>query len=249
MRRPAGIWQLCAVVLLALAGGVRADVILTAENLNVSLKHMQRLRLQLQDAGPSQKPPLLFQLGDEADSLALLFTNEVIAHGRQQEGLINLGLKRAGNLDVKIEWLADRERYLYDGAAFRRYLDLAPDGARAAESAYRLVQIAFYRADADDARSLQAAAQRKRRFLDRFPGDDHAPEVAMMLAIDYRDLWRHYRGAGAGTEAARFQALAREQFHRVAETYTGSDEAEIARRLLRRFEDEVRDNTAGGADG
>ena len=69
----------------------------------------------------------LFALGEEANALALLMSREVAAHGQQQQGLLELALTRTSALGVDITWSSGHQRYFYDGAAFRRYLELAPE--------------------------------------------------------------------------------------------------------------------------
>ena len=240
---------LLGLFLAVFAAGVGADIILTARNLNASLKQMQRLHSQLRDAAPSQRPAVLFHLVVTADDLALLLTNEVLAHGMLQKGLIDLGIRRAAAVDVSISWYPDKERYLYDGRAFRQYLDQAPKDPHAAECSFRLLQIAFFRPGGDDPLSLRAAAQRKRDFLQSYSGNKHAPQVGIMLAIDYRDLWRRYRDAGDTANAGRYLQKTRQQLQRVAADYPGADEATIAGRLRQRVDAEAAGGAAAGAPG
>lgn len=240
---------LLLLFLAVYSSGAGADIILTAGNLNASLKQMQRLHIQLGEATPAQRPALLFRLGVTADDLALLLTNEVLAHGMLQKGLIDLGIKRAAAAGVTVTWYPDKERFLYDGDAFQRYLDQVPAGPHAAECSFRLLQIAFFRPGGEDPSSLQSAAKRKRDFLQAYAGSKHAPQVGIMLAIDYRDLWRVYRDAGDTANAGRYLRKTRQQLQRVAADYPGSDEATIAARLQQRVAAEAAGNNAAAAPG
>jgi hypothetical protein len=240
LRLPAAL--LCAFAALLLSLAARADVVLTAGNLNSALKAMQRIHLRLADAAaePSHADAL-FALGEEASDLALLMSREVAAHGQQQQGLLELARNRASALGVDIAWSSGHQRYFYDGAAFRRSLELAPDGRHAADSSFRILWHDFYHSAADDQAALLAAAARKQEFLRRFPDSGDAAEAGLMLGIDYRDLWRDCRDRGAGDCEGRYRELTRGQLGRVAEQHAGTDRAGIAARLLQRFEAELAD--------
>lgn len=233
-----------AALALAFAGvlatGVAgADVVLSAEKLNAALKQMQRLQPGGENTTGPMAADAIFALGEEASALAELMSREVAAHRRQQQPMLDLALRRTSSLGVDIVWSTDHERYFYDGDAYRRYLQLAPEGPHAAASMFRILWYDFYHAAADDHAVLVAQAAYKKEFLRRFPDSGRAAEAGLFLAIDYRDLWRDCRQAEAEDCDGRYFALARDQFRRVMIEHAGTGEAEIASRLLRRFEAEA----------
>jgi hypothetical protein len=61
-----------------------------------------------------------------------------------------------------------------------------------------------------------------------------------MLAVDYRDLFRHFDRAGDATNRRRYLALTRRQLRTTSQTYRDTEEARIAAEMLRRFEAELR---------
>lgn len=229
------------VILTFLCSTARADVILTAENLNDSLKELQRLQRRLNgDAVDSaQKARTLLAIGRQADALTQRFSDEVTAHGNEQQGLIDFGLRRLGNLGVQIEWSESHGTFWYDGTHYRQYLELLPAGAGAEQSIYRLIYISFFSTETTSREELAAAAERKREFLERFPESGHGAEVAFLLGIDYRDIWRRCREAGDSRCSGDYEARTRQQLRQVFEAWPGTRHAALAQRLLVRFEEEV----------
>lgn len=227
------------VLALALAGDARADVILSAEALNTALKKMQRLQ---QAGGGAER---VFQLGVEADALVTLLNDEVAAHGMQEKPLIDLALSRTAELGIAIAYNKEKEKFFYDGAAFRQYLKQAPRGRRAAEASFWLVESEFYQSSPGDPAALLAASEHKQAFLRRHPRFKLAADVGVFLAIDYRDLYRHYQEKGDAAGCDRFRELARTQFRGIARRFRGSEQGKIAEEMLRRFEAEVRTREGG----
>lgn len=229
-----------AALLLFAAAPARADVILSAENLNASLKTLQRLRRDIEAAPAAQRPELVFQLGVAADALASLLTDELVAHGLQERQLLELAQKRTREMGVSIGWQVEKKRFFYDGEAFRTYLSLAPRGPNAAAAEFWQLETEFYQASGEDPdpRAILPALERKKAFLTKYPKFPLAPDVGVFIAIDYRDLYRHYAGKGDAGRAARYRKLARDQFARVAAAYPGHDQGKIAAEMLRRLEAE-----------
>ena len=236
MRIPAAV----AVLALVVVAPARADVILSAENLNDSLKTMQRLQRDIAAAAAPQKPELMFDLGVAADALASLLTDELVAHGMQERQLLELAMKRTRDIGVNIGWQVEKKRFFYDGEAFRKYLELAPGGPRAAAAEFWQVETEFYRTSGGEPAEILAGLERKKAFLAKHPKFELAPDVGVFIAIDYRDLYRHHAEKGATRESQRFLKLAREQFARVAAAHPGHDQGKIAAELGRRLEDEVK---------
>ena len=233
-------WTVLGLALTVVATGARGDVFLTTENLNASLKEMLRQQRRLTpDAEPGQRAEALFNLGVAADALAQLLTDEVIAHGSQEKQLIDLALSRTRKMGVKIAYQREKSRFFYDGQAFRLYLEAAPDGEHAAEAAFWLVETEFYRSDPGDPERMLAAAEHKKEFLARYPAFPLAPDVGVFLAIDYRDLSRHYRSSGEEESWRRFADRAKAQLSRVGEGFPDTEQGRIAAEMLRRFEREL----------
>lgn len=230
---------------LLAAASARADVILTAEALNSSLKNMERLRLRSAAGAAREGAESLFELGVAADALVALMNDEVAAHGMQEKALLDLGRQRAREIGVAIAWNAAKQRFFYDGEAFASYLARAPRGARVAEASFWMVENEFYGSSPDQPEALLAAAQRKREFLRRFPKFTLAADVAVFLAIDYRDLYRHYQEQGDAARRGRFLEQAKRQFREVMERHPGSDQARIAAEMLERLLAEARARQGG----
>lgn len=225
---------------LVLPVELRADIILSAAGLNNTLKTMERLHRQMAAGRPGERAEALFQVGFEGDALASLLNDEVAAHGSQEKPLIDLALSRTRELGVAIAYNREKQKFFYDGAAFRQYLKEAPKGPRAAEATFKVIEGEFFQSSATDAAALASAAERKADFLRRYPKFPSSVEVSLMLAIDYRDLYRHYEGAGDVANRDRFGELTRKQLQATVRRHPGTEQAQIAAELLRRFEAELR---------
>ncbi len=237
-----------ALALGVAAADLRADVILSAEGLNTALKKMERLQQQIAAGPAKERAAALFQLGALAHALATLLNDEVAAHGSQEKGLIDLGLKRARETGVVIAYNREKQQFFYDGAAFQRYLSEAPRAERAAEAAFWLLENEFYQSSPEAPEALVAASENKKAFLRRYPRFSAAADVNVFLAIDYRDLYRHYQAAGDTPKRDRFRTLARAQFKSVVQRFPRTEPAKIAEEMLRRFEAEVKTREGGGSD-
>ncbi len=227
---------------ILMASSLASEVILSSENLNETLKQMQRIQQGMENAGPDARADALYQLGMHARDLAALLSEEVALYDSQQGGLIQLALDRTKQLGLNLDWFAGKQRFIYDGKAFAEYVQIAPDGIHAGESAYWLLETEFVRAVTDDPAALKLAAEHKGEYLQRFPQHANAPEVGILLAIDYRDLWRLYRSGSDAENAALYRGQTLNQFRRVIEQYAGAKQAKIAQGLLARFETEFRDS-------
>jgi len=220
---------------------IASDVILSSEDLNSTLKKMEKIQIDLNVAPEADiQSDLLFQLGTLADGLASQLTNELLTNGMQQQGLIELAMIRTGELGVDLLWFPDKQRFIYDGDAFRQYLGVSPAGMYAAESDFRLIEIDFFQSTGDDIDSLLNSTQPKKEFLKKYPDHRRSSNVGLLLAIDYRDVWRLYNSEGVEDNAQRYADMTREQFKWVIETFSGAEEASIAGRLLGRFETELK---------
>ena len=228
-----------AAALVIVAGVARADIIMSAEGLNATLKKMERLERTVAGGAERDRRDALFELGVEGDRLAALINAEVAAHGMQERELIDLALSRTNELGVGVAYNRGKKKFFYDGAAFRQYLGIAPDGAHAADAEFMLLSYQFYQSDGADQTAVAAAAGAKKRFLARFPAFKENAELSLYLAVDYRDLYRHYRDAHDAARADKYRLLTRGEYQRIARRYPGTEQAATARQLLRRFDEET----------
>jgi hypothetical protein len=236
---------LVSILMLLFMNGIQADVFLTAENLNSSLKQMRRLELKI-DADSMGNADDLYELGVEAEVLAKLLTDEVTAHGPQNEGLITLALERTGSMGIIIEWFGRNESFYYDGAVFHAYLAQEPNGIHNADSRFRLMQRSFFLGGNVTVSGLLEAVAAKRAFITSYPDFHKLHEVELYLAIDLRDLWRLYIESGDTALAADYREKTRDQFIHTRDTYDQLEAGSIASRLLERFEGEIEKLTGQG---
>jgi len=225
-----------ALVFILIAATAQADVIMSAQALNATLKTMEKLTRQANDDAPAARQEALFQLGAEADGLASIMNMEVESHGMQERGLLDLALRRTKELGVRIAYNREKKKFFYDGDAFGEYLKEAPRGAHAAPAEFKLLSYGFYQSSGADIAALSAAAAAKTRFLSRYPRFEGNAELRLYLAVDYRDLQRRYAEAHDGANAAKYRRLARAECLRITREYPRTEQAEAARQLLRGLE-------------
>ncbi len=240
IKRTATMWLgMTVLAFLMTANCSASEVILTADGLNVTLKQIQRIQLENDKADAVVRAEGLYQMGVLVKDLAALLSEEVALYDSQQGGLINLALERTKELGFEIRWLEEKKRFIYDGKAFSESLKLDPEGTHAGESAYLILESEFVVAVIDDESGLQQAAKRKTEYMQRYPDHERAAEVGLLLAIDYRDLWRHYKSVADAANESRYRELTRQQFQHMMEKYAGARQAKIAQGLLARFETEL----------
>ncbi len=231
------------LVLGLLSTDARADIVLSAAGLNATLRTMARLEQQAAGGPDVQRAQALFQIGVEADGLASLINDEIVSHGMQERGLIDLALSRTKEFGIVIAYNREKKKFFYDGAAFRQYLQAAPGGPHAADAEFVLLSYQFYQSTGTDMQALVAGAEAKQHFRARYPKFKGNAELGLYLAIDYRDLYRHYRDAHDAANAERYRLLTRAEYQRITRQYSGTEQASSARQLLRRFDEEVRSVT------
>jgi hypothetical protein len=240
LKKTVMMWLGMAVLVFGMTVNTPAsEVILTADALNATLKQIQKIQIEYEKADAVVRAEGLHQTGVLVKDLAALLSEEVALYDSQQGGLIQLALDRTKELGFNISWVEEKKRFIYDGQAFAESLKLDPDGKNAGETAYLLLETEFVRAEIDDESGLQQAVSHKTDYMQRYPEHDRAAEVGLLLAIDYRDLWRHYKAAGDAGNEARYRDLTRQQFQHMAEKYAGARQAKIAQGLLARFESEL----------
>lgn len=230
----------CILLALTLCSPVYSDVILSADTADAVLKELRLLAAQIHDSNnlPAQISAI-FALGIEATTLAGLLSREVAAHGEQDILLVDTTVRGAAEVDVVIHWSGEHQRYYYDGAAFRRYLELAPSGSHAADCWFRIIEKSFYFSGELDRDSLAFAAAQKQDFLTNYPSYEKADMIGIYLSIDYRDLWRGCRETGDRECAARYLDLAQETLQGIASDYSDMNSGDIAARMLLRVEKEM----------
>lgn len=215
-------------------------MLLTAETLDDALARIGELHTLIGEQGDrADDQEALYLLGDAAWQLAELMNEEVRVHGLEQQALMTEGTERAKAFGVEITWSEDHQRFFYDGDAYHRYLLRAPDGPFAADSRYRLIELDFYRAAADNIAALEDKAKNKREFLEAYPDFPAKARVNIFLGIDYRDLYRLCLAADDVDCEETYARLAIEQFRKVASGYADSDSGEIAAQLLVRTQSEI----------
>jgi hypothetical protein len=231
--------RLAAAALLCVvaAGGiVRADIILSASGLNATLKKVERLIQQVGSGTAQERGEAVFALGQEGDALAQLLNDEVASHGFQEKALIDLAIARTAELGLSIAYNREKEKFFYNNAAFDWYLKEAPLGPHAADAAFKIIAGEFFQSNGADTPAVLAASGRKGAFLRRYPKFPRNAEVNLMLAMDYRDVYRHYRATNDVPQRDRYLKLARGELQLIARRYAGSEQATIAQQLLRRLE-------------
>ena len=210
-----------------------ADVFLTSENLNTALKQIQRSQVQIQNQQDYETA--LYTLGKSADDLAKLLTDEVEAHGAENEKLIELALDRTKNIQVNISWEGRNSRFFYDGHALSEYLEKYPDGQYRMDTLYRTITRDFFLVLPEGENELLATIEKKKSFIHQYSDFEKLSEIELYLAIDYRDLWRLQKNNQDVNLISQTAMTARTQLQRIIDEYNQEDEGEIARRLLERF--------------
>ncbi len=231
---------LAALVFLLSVWPASADVILTAAGLNDALKNMERFQQQIAAAPAGTKAEPQFLLGMQAEALAELLNDEVAAHGMDEKALIDLALQRTKEMGIAIAYDRDKRKFFYDLAAFRQALEDAPQGARAADARFKLLEGEFFKATGTDARAIEAGVGRKQAFLREYPRFAANVEVHMMLAVDYRDLTRLALEAKDKAAYAKYRALTRTELQLIPRRFPKAEQAEIARRMLERFDEQFK---------
>lgn len=232
-------WLQRVLLALTLSSAVHADVFLSEDSVDVTLKKLDRLVSQIHGSGnqPMQLSAT-FALGEEARVFADFLNKEVAAHGEQERRLLETAIERAAKLGVNIIWSGEHRRFYYDGAAFRRYLEMAPQGPYAADCRFIIIEQQFYFSNMLERESLAIAVTRKQDFLQDFPRYVETAKIGIFLSIDYRDLWRHCRELGDHQCASHYLDLTRQELHRIASDYESTSSGNVAARMLIRIEKE-----------
>lgn len=228
------------ILLLLVVGSAYAHIPLTPAIVDDAMEAIEQAQaIADRETEAAKKATAIYDLAIKATGLMALLNQEVQLHGTDQQGLLDEAVTRAAALDVDITWSEDHQRYFYTGSAFRRYLELVPEGIDAANSRYHLLETGFYLGDAGDREELAARAAMAGDYLRRYPEFANAGRVAMFLAIDYRDLWRLCHAMEDQTCADHYARLNRAHLEEVAARHANGKTEELARTLLQRFEAEL----------
>ena len=231
------------ILLLLAVGSAHAHIPLSPAILDNAFEDIEQAQATVHtETETAKKAAAVYDLAIKASGLMTLLNQEIQLHGMDQQSLLDEGVARAAALGIEITWSEDHQRYFYSGGAYRRYLEIMPEGLYAANSRYHLIETAFYRGDAGNREELATQAAMESDFLHRYPKFGNAGRVAMFLAIDYRDLWRTCRATDDFECMDRYSKLNRDHLEAVSARYADSKTGELARTLLQRFNAE----TAGG---
>ena len=235
-----GVIARCTLLVLVLSLSAHSDVILSADDADDILRELHLLAAQIHGSyDVSTRSYAAYALGVEAATLAELLSKEVAAHGDPEDLMIATTVQGAAEVGVVIHWSGEHQRYYYDGAAFRRYLELAPSGSHAADCWFRIIEQSFYFSGESDRDSLASAAAQKQEFLTNYPSYEKADKIGIYLSIDYRDLWRSCRDTGDRECAARYLELAQDILQGISSNYSDTNSGDVAARMLMRIEKEM----------
>jgi hypothetical protein len=227
------------LLLLAVVGSAHAHIPLTPEILNDALDELEDAQAKAEtEKNKSKQAAAIYDIALTANGLMNLLNEEVQLQGSSQQSLLDWATATAADLGVEISWSEKHERYFYAGKAFRRYLEVMPDGVNAANSHYHLIETSFYLGDVENRESMVARTNIEKDFLQRFPDSGNVGRVAMFLSIDYRDIWRHCKATNETDCANQYAKLNRDHLTAISVHYDGTRTAELARTMLQRFETE-----------
>ncbi len=228
--------------MLLVVGSAHAHIPLSPAIIDDALDDIEQAQVTADgETETAKKAAAIYDLAIKATCLMTLLNQEIQLHGMDQQSLLDEDVSRAAGLGVEIAWSEDHRRYFYMGSAYRRYLELVPQGLNAVNSHYHLLETGFYRGNAANRENLAARAAMESDFLQRYRDFGNAGRVAMFLAIDYRDLWRTCRAADDHECADRYSKLNRNHLEAVSARYADGKIGELARTLLQRFEAEIAD--------
>lgn len=230
------------ILLLLVVGSAHAHIPLSPAILDDAFEDLQQAQAAAdEETKTAKKAAAIYDFASKATVLMTLLNQEIQLHSMDQQGLLDEAVSRAAGLGIEITWSEDHQRYFYMGGAYRRYLELVPEGLNAANSHYQLIETGFYRGNAGNREDLAARATMESDFLRRYPEFGNTGRVAMFLAIDYRDLWRVCHATNERECADRYAKLDRDHLEAVSARYADGKIGELARTLLQRFEAEIAD--------
>lgn len=227
------------ILAMCICGNAYAHVQLSAPILNAAIVDVQQLQktINISDE-PGAKAAALFEIASIATEIVSLMNADIAAHNAAQTDLLVESVRRINAIGIGISWSEQHHRYFYDCAEYQEYLRLAPDGIRAADSLFHVLERSYYLEDSAETAALELRAAEKFGFLHRFPDYGEAAKIRIFLSIDYRDLARLCRERQAKACESKFSKLAREQLQTIIRDLPNSPHAAVAGGLLDRFQQE-----------
>ncbi|NNC77200.1 MAG: hypothetical protein HKN77_04505 [Woeseiaceae bacterium] len=234
MRRP------LFTLLLLVFTGAHAHVQLSEPILKTAIDDVQRLQKGVDNNDDKKVTAAThFEIASIATEIVALMNADVVAHNTTQDELLSESVRRVNAIGLGIAWSDEHKRYFYDGAGYQEYLRLLPDGIRAADSLFHILERSYYLYDNVDTVALETRAAEKFGFLRRFPDYGEAAKIRIFLSIDYRDLSRFCRERREKQCETKFSELAREQLQMIIDDSPDGPHAAVAVGLLNRFEQEI----------
>ncbi len=232
--------KMLRILLLLACASAQAHIPLTPAILDDAFEELKRAQVAAYaETTTEMQAAAIYEIALAASGLMTLLNDEVQLHGFDQLSLLEDAISTASGLGVDISWSENHQRYFYAGTAYRRYLEVSPQGIYAANSHYALIETSFYLGNAEDLEAILARAATENDFLQRYPEFGEVGRVAMFLAIDYRDIWRIYNAANERESAQHYAKLNRDHLAAISVRYDGSRTADLARTFLQRFEAEI----------
>lgn len=221
-------WLFCGGVLYA-------DFIMGPLEVSKILKSINKAQMTLRsDVSQNEKGQALFEIGGQAYTLAKLINAEILSHGNEQQGLIDLAIKRCRDMGVNIEYFPSRAVYLYDGKEFLAYLQTDPGGEDVAEALSGLME----RSSADLVLGVQEPTYLleqvalKKHFLSIHPDFKNRTELELLLAMDYHKLYLACSDRKESTKAQEYKKSALERYRQITRRAGDGEAASYARALL-----------------
>lgn len=236
---PSPVLLLCLFVIVFYLSPfpVTAHVIIDPEAIQGILAEIDKDYRESKEGMTSEaKAEALYRLGERSQSIADLLNQDLLAHGRS-DLLAQFLIKRLETYEIKITFSEQEQRYVYDLAAFREYLNQAPSGKRAAEARFQVIARTFYetlgtdpsKIVKTDVAGLMKAVAEKERFLREYPQYEKIKEVLFFLAVDYYRLLKNVQDP---EKVKEYRRLSKEALERLVTGYPGTIEARAAETLL-----------------
>jgi hypothetical protein len=219
---------ICAA--LVLAGCATAfDVVLDPTKVNQLLGEIAKFHDEWKSGKTKEvQSEALFEMGERVLDLTELMTQDLQSHGTVDRNLVALIDRRLKEDGIAISKVG--ASYVYDLAAFREYLRLAPSGARALEARYVLVG---FDEPGDDVTGLQKSIAAKEAFIRDYPKYADIAVVELLLAQQHTHLARVYSTQKKDTLSGQQRKAAQERYQRIVKLYPASEEAETAKDALK----------------
>lgn len=229
-------WLTLGVLLVGAVPSL-AHVVLDQETIHGILVEIARDRGAFRQAADREaRAETLYRLGEKVQGLVELLNQDLSSHGTS-DLFSRLLLKRLEAYGVVVVFQEPERRYAYDLAAFREYLELAPEGKQAPDARFQLIARSFYetlgtdpaKLVKTDVAGLMRAVAEEERFLRDYPQHGRAKEVLFFAGVDH---YRLYRSVKDPDQMKKYEGRSREALETVVARYPGSIEARAAETLL-----------------